>query len=211
MLEKDQSIFVGLESDAGTVEFLFGTIVHAEGGCYIVELEQPIDPTKADMLTSRSDIGIYFDDHNKFMHQPVSIDNTNAVGDRLAIAFTPNGERIAAENRAYYRAATNTEGITAKVNGFDPCRVLDVSATGCAIRSIRRYKIGEVLSIAIEYQNSKIRGSAKVQSIRQLGPRQFRYGLLCCDRSPTSSLRNGLQRICTAIQRTSLKRAADAA
>jgi hypothetical protein len=211
MLEKDQSIFVGLELDTGAVEFLFGTIVHAEDGCYTVELEQPIDSAKADMLASRSDIGIYFDDHNKFMHQPVSIDNINTVDNRLAIAFTPNGEQIAAENREYYRAATDTEGITAKINGFDLCRVLDVSSAGCAIRSIRRYKIGEILSIAIEHQNSKIRGSAKVRSIRQLGPRQFRYGLLCCDRSLTSSLRNGLQRICIAIQRTNLKRSADAA
>ena len=211
MLQMEQKIFVGLAQPANRVQFHPATVREIEGGV-VVELDEPIDAVASEQLSAGSSVGLYFEHRNKFMQQPVHIDAVTAGEAGLTIGCTPVGEPISAENRAYYRTVAIFENLHADVDGLEDCPLLDVSSAGCSIRSRRVYRIGENVSLAIAFEGTKYRGAARIQSSKPLGPKEFRYGLYCAEsKVAASTLRGGLQRISTCVQRKQLRRLADAA
>lgn len=157
-------------------------------------------------------VGIFFEHKNKFMRQDARIDAVVSTDEKFTLGVTTTGEAVSAEGRACYRATTVTDNIRATINGKDVCQVLDVSATGCSVRSNKSYTISDTVDVAIEHLGKRYRGKVTVQGVKTLGKNDYRYGLCCVESAPSAtSLHNGLQAIFAAVQRTQLKRLAGAA
>lgn len=169
-----------------------------------------------------TDVLLYFDKNRAFMQQSARIEAVDTVDvdaegsdegePRLQISFRTTGTPVSAESRQHYRVSTVIIGYQADLNVEKACRVLDLSRTGLSVVSQEGYKVGNVVEVSIVEDGRTYTGNVCVQSTRDLGREQTRYGLHCVsDKAAPGSLAEGLQRASMRIQREQLRRLAGSA
>ncbi len=179
---------------------------------YTVESEENGLPVEPEM-----DVLLYFENNREFMQQSGRIEAVDTIdasdggsdddGPKLLISFKTTGDPVSAESRQWYRVSTVVVGYQADLNAEKDCRVLDVSKTGLAVVSEETYTIGNVVSVSIVEDGQTYTGNICVQSVRDLGQGQTRYGLHCVsDKTAQGTLADGLQRASMRIQREQLRR-----
>ncbi|MFG0329667.1 MAG: PilZ domain-containing protein [Phycisphaerales bacterium] len=167
---------------------------------------------------------VYFERNNEFMKQSARINATfsgenDETGDPVcatgengpaagqSFSFTTVGSPVSAESRQCFRVSTVVASITVNLKDEFNCPLVDVSATGFSVITDEKFNIGDILPVHLVYDGREFRGSASIQSIRDIGRGKIRYGLHCVDnRSQSADLPKGLQFVSMSVQRQHLRR-----
>lgn len=179
------------------------TVLEIRDGTYTAEIEE--DHL---VLEAGQDILVYCEVQHRFMQQPARIEAILQTDPHQVIGFETTGEPISAEARECYRVSTVMANLTAIVID-ESCPLLDVSASGFAVLSTTRHKMGRVVNVAVRYGDEQYQGEARIQSIREMPDGRIRYGLNALeDRGVDANLQKGQREITMDIQRQQLKRLA---
>jgi len=127
------------------------------------------------------------------------------------VGIRPIGDPVSAEGRQCYRVSTLIANLTATLGKKENCQLADVSTTGFSIISSESFSIGNQVPVELRYEQERFPGIGCIQSIKEIGPNRYRYGMHCVESKKTGSdLTRGLQHISMAVQRIQLKRRAAA-
>jgi len=164
---------------------------------------------------------IYYGSTRSFVQQTVKIEAQSTDGPPFILTLRPIGTPISAETRKENRVSTIGSGLAATIEDEEGCFIQNVSLSGLAMISTRKYPVGRCLEIAIRYENEEYVGKVEIQysliginnnliEIQhgdKLDGAQIRYGLLgVFDTIEGISLQNGLTRITLDVQQRNLKR-----
>jgi hypothetical protein len=152
---------------------------------------------------------IYYNKARDFVQQPVVIEAQSSDGPPFVLGVKPIGDAVSAGTREEDRVPTGDMGLTAILEDEDSCLIQDVSLSGLALVSNRKYPIGRCLEIALRYRDQEYVGRVEIQCAHPLDAGQTRYGLLgVFDTEEGRDLQNGLTRMTLEIQQQNLKRIA---
>ncbi len=180
----------------------------------LVDETYTVEAQEDDLLVKPNmDVVLYFEQNREFMQQPGRIeavdDAAGGGGSQSLISLKVTGTPVSAESRQDYRVSSVITGYRADVNAEKACQVLDVSRTGLSVVCTAGYTIGSLVDVSIVEDGNTHSGSACVQSVRDLGKGQTRYGLYCVDdRKSQGTLAEGLQQASMRLQRDQLRRLA---
>lgn len=121
--------------------------------------------------------------------------------DLTLLTVEPQGEAVSAENRECYRIQSHTE-IFATVNDEVSGRLADISQTGFAAVCDADLPEGSIVRVSLYKDDVSVCGPARIQSKRRMPDGQYRYGLLCVERS----MQQDCGRVAMMVQRENLKR-----
>jgi hypothetical protein len=128
-------------------------------------------------------------------------------GPPFVLSVKPIGDAVSAGTREEDRVPTSDFGLTAILEDDDDCLIQDVSLSGLAVVSNRKYPIGRCLEVAIAYADEEYVGQVEVQCAHPLDEAKTRSGLLgVFDTEAGRSLQNCLTRMTLEIQQQHLKR-----
>lgn len=150
---------------------------------------------------------VYFSKAREFVQQPMIVESQTSAGPPFVLTLRAIGEPVAAGTREEVRVSTVESGLTAALDDEQGCPVQDVSLSGLAVISARKYPVGRCLEIAVRYGNEEFTGPVEVQSSNSLDDGSTRYGLLgVFDTSQGRALQSGLTKMTLEIQQQRLKR-----
>ena len=150
---------------------------------------------------------VYYNQARNFLEQPVLIEAQSSDGPPFVLSVKSNGDAVSVGTREEDRVATRGSGLAATLEDENGCLIQDVSLSGLAVISNRKYPIGRCLEVAIRYGDDEFVGQVEVQCARPLDTGGTRYGLLgVFDTDDGRSLENGLTRMTLEIQQQHLKR-----
>jgi hypothetical protein len=150
---------------------------------------------------------VYYNKARNFVQQPVLVEEQSSDGPPFVLSVKSIGEAVSAGSREEDRVSTSGTGLTATLEDDDGCLIQDVSLSGLAVFSNRKYPIGRCLEIAIRYADEEYVGQVEVQCAHPLDSGETRYGLLgVFDTVEGRGLQNGLTRMTLEIQQQNLKR-----
>jgi hypothetical protein len=150
---------------------------------------------------------VYYNRARDFVQQPVLVEAQSSGGPPFVLSVKSIGDAVSAGTREEDRVSTSGTGLTATLEDDDGCLIQDVSLSGLAVISSRKYPIGRCLEIAIRYADEEYVGEVEVQCAHRLDGGETRYGLLgVFDTAEGRGLQNGLTRMTLEIQRQHLKR-----
>jgi len=150
---------------------------------------------------------IYYNRARNFFEQPVLIEAQSSDGPPFVLSLTSVGDPVSVGAREEDRVSTSGAGLTATLEDEDGCLIQDVSLSGLAVISTRKYHVGRCLEIAIRYGDEEYVGPVEIRCIHVLDGGETRYGLLgVFDTTEGRSLQNGLTRMTLDIQQQNLKR-----
>ncbi len=150
---------------------------------------------------------VYYDRARVFVQQPVLVETQSSDGPPFVLTLKSIGDAVSAETRKEDRVSTSDTGLTATLEDEDGCLIQDVSLSGLAVISTRKYHVGRCLEIAIRYGDEEYVGPMEVQSVKALDGGKIRYGLLgVFDTAEGRNFQNGLTRMTLEIQQQHLKR-----
>jgi hypothetical protein len=204
MLAQEKKIFLNFPHEAEERVLHPAKVIEAGDPGYTAELNEPDLP-----FVAGQDVFIYFDHRRKFMKQAVRIDAVLQTEPKVVIGFQTVGEPMSAESREWYRVSTALAGLNAGFGDEKSCRLLDVSSVGLAVEARQRYRIGDVVTITLEFEGKQYSGQGRIQSIRELEKGKIRYGVHSIDDKTTGGdLHKGQQIISAALEREQLRRLA---
>ncbi len=151
---------------------------------------------------------VYYNRARDFVQQPVLVEAQSSSGPPFVLSVKSIGDAVSAGTREEDRVSTRGTGLTATLEDEDSCLIQDVSLSGLAVISNRKYHIGRCLEIAIRYGDEEYVGQVELQCAHPLGGGETRYGLLGVFDTDDGrrSLENGLTRMTLEIQQQHLKR-----
>ena len=150
---------------------------------------------------------VYYNKARVFVQQPVLVEAQSSGGPPFVISVESIGDAVSAGTRGEDRVPTSGTGLTATLEDDDACLIQDVSLSGLAVISSRKYPIGRCLEIAIRYADEEYVGQMEVQCAQPLDSGGTRYGLLgVFDTGEGRDLQNGLTRMTLEIQQQLLRR-----
>ena len=150
---------------------------------------------------------VYYDRARDFVQQPVLVEAQSSEGPPFVLTLKSIGDAVSAGTREEDRVSTSGAGLTATLEDEDGCLIQDVSLSGLAVISTRKYHVGRCLEIAIRYGDEEHVGPVEIRCVTALDGGKTRYGLLgVFDTTEGRSLQNGLTRMTLDIQQQNLKR-----
>jgi len=150
---------------------------------------------------------VYYNKARDFVQQPVLVEAQSSGGPPFVISVKSIGNAVSAGTREEDRVSTRDTGLTVTLEDEDGCLIQDVSLSGLAVISSRKFHIGRCLEIAILYADEEYVGQVEVQCAHPLEGGKTRYGLLgVFDTEAGRNLQNGLTRMTLEIQQQQLKR-----
>jgi hypothetical protein len=150
---------------------------------------------------------VYYNRGRDFVRQSVLVEAKSSGGPPFELSVKSIGDAVSAGTREEDRVSTSGIELTATLEDDDACPVEDVSLSGLAVISDRKYPVGRCLEIAIRYADAEYVGQVEVQCAHPLGSGGIRYGLLgVFDTTEGRDLQNGLTRLTLEIQQQHLKR-----
>jgi hypothetical protein len=150
---------------------------------------------------------VYYNQARDFLQQPVLVEAQSSDGPPFVLSVKSIGDAVSAGTRGEDRVATSGSGLAATLEDENGCLIQDVSLSGLAVISKRKYPIGRCLEVAIRYGDDEFVGQMEVQCAQPLDAGETRYGLLgVFDTDDGRSLENGLTRMTLEIQQQHLKR-----
>jgi hypothetical protein len=149
---------------------------------------------------------IYYTQSRAFFQQPVRVEAQSSGGPPFVLTLKSIGEAVSAGTREEDRVSTLGTGLTATLEDEVGCLVQDVSLSGLAAVSSRKYPVGRCLEIALRYGDAEYVGQVEVQCVHSIDGEKTRYGLLgVFDTAEGKKLQNGLTRMTLEIQQHRLK------
>ena len=153
---------------------------------------------------------VYYGRAKNFVQQPVLVEAQSSEGPPFMLTLKSIGDAVSAGARQEDRVSTSGTGLTATLEDEDGCLIQDVSLSGLAVISTRKYHVGRGLEIAIRYGDEEYLGKMEVRYGDALGTGKTRHGLLgVFDAAEGRGLQNGLTRVTLEIQQQHLKRISD--
>jgi hypothetical protein len=150
---------------------------------------------------------VYYNRARDFVQQPVLVEAQTSDGPPFVLSVKSIGDAVSVGSREEDRVSTIGTGLTATLEDDDSCLIQDVSLSGLAVISNRKYPIGRCLEIATRYADEEYVGQVEVQCAHRLDGGETRYGLLgVFDTAEGRGLQNGLTRMTLEIQQQHLKR-----
>jgi hypothetical protein len=150
---------------------------------------------------------IYYNKARDFIQQAVLVEAQSSGGPPFVLSVKPIGDAVSAGTREEDRVSTSGTDLTVALEDEDGCLIQDVSLSGLAVVSNRKYPIGRCLEVAIRYGDEEYVGQVEVQCVHPLEGGKTRYGLLgVFDTEAGRNLQNGLTRMTLGIQQQHLKR-----
>ncbi|MCH8084635.1 MAG: hypothetical protein IH885_10410 [Myxococcales bacterium] len=150
---------------------------------------------------------VYYNQARNFLQQPVLVEAQSSDGPPFVLSVKSNGDAVSAGTREEDRIATRGSGLAATLEDENGCLIQDVSLSGLAVISNRKYPIGRCLEVAIRYGDDEFVGQVEVQCAQPLDTGETRYGLLgVFDTDEGRGLANGLTRMTLELQQQHLKR-----
>ncbi len=150
---------------------------------------------------------VYYDQASVFVQQPVLVEAQSSEGPPFVLTLKSIGDTVSAGTREEYRVSTSGTGLTATLEDEDGCLIQNVSLSGLAVISTRKYHVGRCLEIAIRYGDEEYLGPVEIRCVNALDGGKTRYGLLgVFDTAEGRNLQNGLTRMTLEIQQQRLKR-----
>ena len=150
---------------------------------------------------------VYYNRARDFVQQLVRVEAQSSSGPPFVLSVKFVGDAVSAGTRDEDRVSTSGAGLTATLDEEDGCPIQDLSLSGLAVISNRKYPIGRCLEIAIPYADEEYVGQMEVQCAHPLVDGKTRYGLLgVFDSEQGRNLQNGLTRMTLEIQQQHLKR-----
>ncbi len=150
---------------------------------------------------------VYFNKARDFIQQPVLVEAQSSDGPPFVLSVKSIGDAVSAGTRKEDRVSASGSGLTATLEDENGCLIQDVSLSGLAVISSRKYPIGRCLEVAIRYGDDEFVGQVEVQCAQPLDAGETRYGLLgVFDTDEGRGLKNGLTRMTLEIQEQHLKR-----
>jgi hypothetical protein len=149
---------------------------------------------------------VYYNKARDFVRQPVLVEAQSSGGPPFVLSVKSIGDAVSAGTREEDRVSTNGTGLRATLEDEDSCLIQDVSLSGLAVVSNRKYPIGRCLEVAIRYGDEEYVGQVEVQCAHPLEGGETRYGLLgVFDTDVGRSLQNAFTRMTLEIQQQRLK------
>jgi hypothetical protein len=150
---------------------------------------------------------VYYDRGREFLQQLVLVEAQSSDGPPFVLSVKPIGGAVPAGTREEDRVSTRGVGLTATLEDEESCLIQDVSLSGLAIISTKKYHIGRCLEIAIRYEDEEYVGPMEIQNFNALDGGEARYGFLgVFDTAEGKNLQNGLTRMTLGIQQQRLRR-----
>ena len=154
---------------------------------------------------------VYYDRGREFVQQLVLVEAQSRDGPPFVLSVKPMGDAVPAGTRVEDRVSTRGAGLTATLEDEDSCLIQDVSLSGLAIISTKKYHIGRCLDIAIRYEDEEYVGPMEIQNFNTLDGGEVRYGFLgVFDTAEGKNLQNGLTRMTLGIQQQRLRQSSGA-
>jgi hypothetical protein len=204
MLTSETKMFFSIPSESRKLILHPATVREATESGHTAELEESNVPFEAGQ-----DLFVYYERRRKFTKQAARIDAVMQNDPTLVVGFQLTGEPVSAESREWFRVSTVMSGLAADFGPETGCPLLDVSSVGFAVEATQTYKIGDVVTATLRFQDKQFSGKARVQSIRELDGGRFRYGIHSIeDKASGGDLRKGQQHISAAVEREQLRRLA---
>ncbi len=150
---------------------------------------------------------VYYNRARDFVQQPVLVEAQSSDGPPFVLTLKSIGDTVSVGTREEDRVSTSGTGLTATLEDEDSCLIQDVSLSGLAIISTKKYHIGRCLEIAIRYEDEEYVGPMEIQNVNPLNGGEARYGFLgVFDTAEGKNLQNGLTRMTLGIQQQRLRR-----
>ncbi|MHC5005765.1 MAG: hypothetical protein ACYTGF_00220 [Planctomycetota bacterium] len=204
MLASETKIFLHLPSESTKTILHPATVKEPGEHGHTAELEEP-DVA----LEAGQDIFVFYELKRKFVKQAARIDAIMQTDPTLVVGFEVTGEIVSAENREWYRVSTGLVSLTMDFGDESGCPLLDVSSVGLAVEATKRYEIGHLVPATLHHGGRQYSGTARIQSIRELGGDRYRYGVHSVqDKASGGDLRKGQQLISASLEREQLRRLA---
>ena len=139
----------------------------------------------------------------EFVQQAVRVLEAAETDPCVTLELVPVGEPSAAEARQAHRVMTLSADLLVRVGEQRSLPVEDLSATGFAVVAGGDHRIGETLPVSMAFGGDIYSGTAVVQSVREIAPGLYRYGIRAEDDG--SDLIDGLEQISISVQRDQAK------
>jgi len=150
---------------------------------------------------------VYYNKARDFIQQPVLVEAQSSDGPPFVLSVKSVGVAVSVGTRDEDRVSASGSGLTAALEDENGCLIQDVSLSGLAVISNRKYPIGRCLEVAICYGDDEFVGQVEVQCAQPLDAGETRYGLLgVFDTDEGRGLANGLTRMTLDLQQQHLKR-----
>ena len=150
---------------------------------------------------------VYYNKARDFIQQPVLVEAQSSDGPPFVLSVKFVGVAVSVGTRDEDRVSASGSGLTAALEDENGCLIQDVSLSGLAVISNRKYPIGRCLEVAICYGDDEFVGQVEVQCAQPLDAGETRYGLLgVFDTDEGRGLANGLTRMTLDLQQQHLKR-----
>lgn len=121
--------------------------------------------------------------------------------DLTLLTIEPQGAAVSAESRECFRIRSYTE-IFATLNDELSARLADISQTGFAAICDADLPEGSIVRVSLYKDDVSVCGPARIQSKRRTRKGQYRYGLLCVERT----MQQDCGRVAMMVQRENLRR-----
>jgi len=149
---------------------------------------------------------VYYNQARAFMQQRVRIEAQSSSGPPFLLHVRTLGDATSVGTREEDRVSTLGSGLVATLDDEVGCVVQDVSLSGLAAVSSRKYPVGRCLEIALHYGGEEFVGQVEIQCAHPIDSEQTRYGMLgVFDTAEGRRLQNALTRITLEIQQQRLK------
>ena len=170
-------------------------------------------PQEQDLaLEPGTEVIIYFDHKQQFLQQPAKIEALLEGEQGTLATLQTVGEPVSAESRQCFRVSTALADLTINFNGEQGCKLRDVSVTGFAVLSSKKYEPGQVVDVELLFEGKRYHGQASIQSVSQTPEGLYRYGTNCVKTAnKPDSISKGMQVVSMSVQRQQLNRLAGGA
>ncbi len=204
-LKEGNRVFLRFDSPSRGRLLQLGIVREVQAGGWTLAFE-----TRYHAVETGEEKLVYYDQATGFVQQPVLVEAQSSDGPPFVLTLKSIGDAVAVETRQEDRVSTIGTGLTATLEDEDSCLIQDVSLSGLAVISNRKYPIGRCLEIAVRYGDEEYVGQMEVQCAHPLDGGETRYGLLgVFDTAEGRGLQNGLTRMTLEIQQQHLKRISD--
>ncbi len=171
---------------------------------YQIWMEEPPIDIETDL-----ELLVYYHHKRDFLKVPATVVGDVQTEPETVFTIDVTGAPVSADQRECYRASTVVAGYEIQFGKHDDCKIMDVSATGFAVTTTQLYVVANTVPASLEHEGVVYSGKVCVQSIRELGKGQIRYGVSCLDEKPSgTNLLAGIQKFSLHVQREQARRLA---
>ena len=194
--------FLQIITPSGQKILKVGKVIEREASQVAVHFEEPVSPQLDQSVL------LFAESNRRFFQQACVVCGMRLELTPPGFVFELQGEPVSAEQRGSYRVSLVTAKLMGRL-GKGKCALADVSPEGLGTITTQQLKLGQRVEVELTVEGTSVYGLLCVQTVKQLSPTRFRYGLYAPE--PKSLMRRSLERLTSTMQRYQLKRISGAA